>query len=171
MKLNTIQDEDVVNQLDTEYVASMDYVDELFKKAYLWYMKDNKYTNPPIWATDYQPKGWDLYGYFDVAIEKKKNLYCIELEVPDDLVIKSDFDYWHSVLNDWPLAEDDEDIRKEESWKRIYDETYVFPGDEGSEKHFQYTIPSIKPGYVKSIKQVNKGLRYRLYKISRKIRK
>ena len=71
-------------------------------------------------------------------------MVCIELEVPDEKVLLSDFDLWHFVLNDWwldapemftegyteedydrnqkwfkGLSEEEKRLEKEKSWEMV----------------------------------------------------
>lgn len=165
MKLFTIQDKAVVDQLSTEYFAEWEFVDDYFKPAYEWYVEQVKYQKPPVWCSDHALDKYELSGYYEYAVQEKKELYEIELDVPDDLVIKSDFDYWHAVLGKWEIAEDNENITMEDSWTRIFDENFTLAEDKDWVKNYQYTISSIKPEYIVSIKKVTTGPTYYLIKL------
>lgn len=62
-------------------------------------------------------------------------IVLLTIEVPDNLVLLSDFDYWHCVLNDgdiiFPI--DDSAVYSEEekqkSWENIFDINCSFEGE------------------------------------------
>lgn len=94
----------------------------------------------PVWA-------WNLYeGKRKPDLRKERwtngaggeRLACIELDVPDDKVLLSDFDNWHCVLSRWAITESEEESEKihvyfdhvdletenaflRENWKRVFD--------------------------------------------------
>ena len=98
----------------------------------------------PIWAWfrfNSKEKKPDLrhscYGH------RGDEMVCIELEIPDEYVLLSDFDLWHFVLNKWwlydcfrpsycdednevdeawfkSLTKEQQEIEKEKSWERIF---------------------------------------------------
>ena len=104
-------------------VGNPDYVWDDFSDPYQWMMRQmNKrilsYEGEyPIWVwTERQ----DLRrsGYFKSGIRGVQ----LELNIPDEKVLLSDFNAWHFVLNnDSLLIDDEENISKEESWERIFD--------------------------------------------------
>ena len=117
-----------------------------FLEAYDWIKKfvpenNNNNNNYPIWAWNKKP---DLRKkMFSDYI--KSGEYLIELEVPDNLCLISDFSLWHCVLNDmvvckWNTDASDKlydlykkievkdkakyDVLKEKSWERIFNIKY-----------------------------------------------
>ncbi len=117
MRLWTIQGIEIYEQLQRDRVAYCTIPiwadDEKFVKAYDWMagqmrqrigepsIKDIKY---PIWA-------W--YQYDSAKSKKPKRSYhyikegvsvYMEIEIPDNEVLLSDFMNWHHVLNQWPLT-------------------------------------------------------------------
>jgi hypothetical protein len=91
-----------------------------------WYMQNGKHKKP-----DLRSERW-ICGPSDV------DYTCIELEIPENQVLLSDFELWHSVLNDWLIsfseAEDDRiheyynslspEARrayKDKNWEQIFD--------------------------------------------------
>ena len=63
---------------------------------------------------------------------------CLEIDIPDDKVLLSDYDAWHAVLNDWLLSDSEEESDqleayletlsteekaafKHKNWKRVFD--------------------------------------------------
>lgn len=85
-----------------------------------WYQWEGKRKRPDMRVHN---RGWG---------EKGTPIVLMTLDVPDDMVLLSDFDYWHFVLNDWelilPVADDvtytEEEKRK--SWENIFDITCSF---------------------------------------------
>ena len=69
--------------------------------VWAWYKHNNKNKRPDLRSTGLSQKG-------DKCV-------CIELEIPDEQVVLSDFDAWHFVLNNWYLNVDCND---EETWER-----------------------------------------------------
>lgn len=79
----------------------------------------------------------------------------LAIEVPDNLVLLSDFDYWHCVLNDgdiiFPI--DDSAVYSEEekqkSWENIFDISCSFEGEVHPHLSTQATMWEIKRKWVK----------------------
>lgn len=153
MRLWTIQPEEVYNIVINNGVFRCDPnhndVEHFFKNSYEWLVKEmekrigKKPDNIifPIWAwhtrygkhkkPDLRQTGYGLKG---------KEYILIEIEVPDNQVVLTDYDAWHYVLNDWYLGastcEEEYDkesewldsldhntieIEKKKSWQRIFD--------------------------------------------------
>jgi hypothetical protein len=113
-------------------VGNPDYIWEEFKEPYHWMMEQMKkrlhYYNGeyPIWVWTEKP---DLRrsGHFN------RGTYAVRLQVemPSEHVLLSDFDAWHMVLNDGflPLTWEEDELydkgqskrTKEESWERIFE--------------------------------------------------
>ena len=118
-------------------------LEDEFTKAYRWMTKQMKEKislppenmNTPIWC-------W--YAQDDHIVPKNRyysNQACIELELPANKILLSDFDLWHVVLMDGFVPPDDMDFEKysreddrieglpelekqkiiEESWQHIFD--------------------------------------------------
>ena len=96
--------------------------------VWAWYAQNGKHRKP-----DLRSERWG-YGLGN------KQYACIEFEIPDDLVLLSDFDVWHIVLNNGLISEtEEEDTRqeayfeslspeaqkeyREENWERVFDVT------------------------------------------------
>ena len=94
--------------------------------VWAWYRQNGKHAKP-----DLRSERWG-YGHGD------EDYTCIELEIPDNQVLLSDFDLWHSVLNNWLISyteEEDNEIHEyydnlpseeqviymEKNWDRIFD--------------------------------------------------
>lgn len=157
MILWTIQPIEVWEELNRKgyYICnakkSENLIDDVcnFKLAYDWLVRDMETKigkRPidvlyPIWAwhtrnwkhkkPDLRESGYDAKGVKSV---------CIEIEIPDNQVLLSDFDAWHFVLNhSWldnstseeeydknqiwfdSLSYKEQEILKEKSWQGIYD--------------------------------------------------
>lgn len=88
---------------DWDYLRNSE--DDFYIRPYKWMAKAMAARLPefsgkaPIWAW---PKKYDL------RLERwqwgDKWKVCIEFEAPDDRVVLSDYDLWHSVLNDFPVS-------------------------------------------------------------------
>lgn len=122
-----------------------------FTDSYGWLMdqldkKDKKPENVqlPIWAWfrfDKMEKKPDLrHSCYGTRGDK---MVCIEIEIPDEKVLLSDFDLWHFPLNNWwlddcfhpdygdedydkahewfdSLSKEEQEIEKEKSWHQIF---------------------------------------------------
>ena len=92
----------------------------------------------PVWAW-YQWEGmWkrpDMRHHGRVSDKGVASVLLI-LEVPDDKVLLSDFDYWHVVLNDGELILPyDENVvyskeERQKSWENIFDYECTFDNGE-----------------------------------------
>lgn len=162
MRLWTIQPKEVYDILKNngEFICDItksSLFDEYFKRSYDWLITkmDEKNINHPI-GVDYPIWAWhtmdwkhekpnlleDYYG------EKGEELICLELEVPDEDVLLSDFNLWHFVLNDsWiddsknemeydlmheqydKLSPLEREQLKKDSWNKIFDITPITYGD------------------------------------------
>lgn len=142
MILWTIQTPEVYTQILNEgvYICEKEKAplleDEEFQKAYEWLTEkmeqkighsDAKY---PVWAwyiADGKHKKPDLR--FSGYGERGQELVCLEIEIPDEKVVLSDFDLWHFVLGDMYLFDEDEEFedledlpeeKKEASWDKVF---------------------------------------------------
>ena len=87
--------------------------------------------------------------------EKGTPIVLLTIEVPDNLVLLSDFDYWHCVLNDgeiiFPI--DDSAVYSEEekrkSWENIFNISCSFEGEVHPNLSTQATMWEIKREWVK----------------------
>lgn len=102
--------------------------DKWFRESYKWLCKEmkEKIGKPPknvtypIWAwhtRNFQRKKPDLrsseYG------NRGHKMVCMEIDIPDNEVLLSDFDAWHFVLNKWYLNTDcwnEETFDKDHEW-------------------------------------------------------
>jgi len=146
------------------------YVDEDFLFAYKWMRAQMRKRVGPGPKKGYPI--WTWYQYSD-AVHRKPDLrhtshlprgtqgVRIELEVPEEQLLLSDFDLWHYTLNNWylPCSEADGERfeqwltdskppkaarrkEKEKSWKRVFDLEFSAPdiADERSKKSIQACV-------------------------------
>ena len=96
-----------------------------FKSSYDWLIpemekrigKRPKGVSYPVWAwhtRDWQHKKPDLrQAGYDTPGTK---CVCIELEIPDNQVVLTDYDIWHFVLNSWYF----DGSYSEEEWEKLH---------------------------------------------------
>ena len=143
MKFYTIQSLNVLNQLTLgKYVCDKDkscFIQEWgFKDAYDWMVEQmtSRIGVPPneveypVWAfVDTGDPNWMSEG----AGTPGDVMVRIDFEIDEAHVVASDFDGWHSVLNDFPffdtyeaydafefLDEECQEKTKRQSWQRIF---------------------------------------------------
>jgi len=137
MKLWTIQDKEAYNFLKKNGVLHTNekylWCEDSFKHAYDWMASelDKKDSRPegvryPIWAW-YQWNGKrkkrDLR---ERALSTKgKPAVQLEIEIPDDKVLLSDFDIFHCVLNKWYVSSSEEDYEQFKEWCASQDESKI----------------------------------------------
>ena len=149
MRLYTVQPKEVWEQIKSgqdficdkkksEYLDETDISNRGFINGYNWLVKqmNKKIQNPdkieyPIWAW-YKREGINEYPDLNgLGLGYNEPCVMIELEVPDEEVLLSDFDLWHCVLNDSYIYDEkltdwDNDILipinedKEKSWEEIF---------------------------------------------------
>ena len=151
MKLWTIQKTDPLNTLFSNGILRGDWrrVWKSFKPSYRWLCQKMEERGillggrPPIWAWTEKP---DLRqgGY----LSKGEKGVRMELLVPDNLILLSNFEAWHFVLNNWNLPYDVEDAdidkKNEKSWERIFELDNL----KGYNKAVQATLPFLKLEWV-----------------------
>ncbi len=135
------------------------------KESYIWMadqMKKRLGQPPegvkfPVWAW-YQWEGRrkrpDMRTHGRSWGDKGVEIVLLTLEVPDDQVLLSDFDYWHVVLNDGDLvfsfdydAEYPEDVKRK-SWEQIFDYTCSFVGEPEHVLSTQATMWEIRKEWI-----------------------
>ena len=94
--------------------------------VWAWYKQNGKHRKP-----DLRSERWD-YG------PGNEDYTCIEIEIPDEKVLLSDFDVWHIILNHGLISETEEEDREQEkqfetlpedkqieyqnrNWERVFD--------------------------------------------------
>ncbi len=140
MRLWTIQGIEIYEQLKREglaYCTKPNWGDDSnFIYAYRWMAKQmlQRIGEPPIIGIEYPVWAWYQYE----SSKKRKPLRSpldisegisvyLEIEVPDHNVLLSDFDSWHSVLNQGPI----------DDWKRIYKIIDAMEKEEGRQLQYE----------------------------------
>jgi len=122
MRLWTLQPNEVAEKLlagetficDPKLSSFAD--DEAFNNAYEWLVERMELKTPkpenvtwPVWA-------WHTNYGAQMKPDRRRQMYSsydqldaiLEIEIPDDEVILSDFDDWHCVLNNFAIMSDEE---------------------------------------------------------------
>ena len=139
MRLWTIQGIEIYEQLQRDRVAYCTKPawsdDEKFMKAYLWMADEmrQRIGEPPIKEIKYPMWAW--YQHISAKSKKPPRSYLdiqegvsayMEIEIPDNEVLLSDFCNWHNVLNQYPLT----------NWKRIDKKTDLLEKEAGKSHDF-----------------------------------
>lgn len=163
-----------------------------FLRAYHWIIRQmikrigpSKESNAyPIWAWyrshDYKHQRPDFRWVKDYPDE-----VCMELEIPEEEILLSDFQGWHFVLNDWyysdAMNQDEWDSKdkwfnelpakkqqlvKEKSWQRIFDVTPRHGEWDANGKSVQACFWSIEKKYIRKVWRLQKGKKVQLIKNS-----
>jgi hypothetical protein len=136
-------------------VGNKDYVCEDFIRPYQWMMNQMQKRIPdyngesPLWLW---PDKQDLrrMGYN----ERGTKAVYLEIEIPENQILLSDFQAWHFVLNDCPLLDyEDEIIDKELSWERIFDSEYLQQHPDWVSLDLQGVTGKIYLNQVKSVRE------------------
>lgn len=140
--------------------------DDTFLNAYSWMVRQMKMRigNPPegvrfpVWAW-YQWEGkrkrLDMRFHGRGWGEKGTPIVLLTVEVPENSVLLSDFDYWHHVLNDWDIIFPDcetavySEAEKRKSWENIFDIECSFDGEPHKNLTTQATLWEIRREWVK----------------------
>ena len=86
------------------------FVDEFHLVAYHWMARQLKYKTPPPKGVNLPVWAWYRYGGLNqIKPDLRKSAHLkrgergvrIEFEVAENLVLLSNFDAWHAVLNNW----------------------------------------------------------------------
>lgn len=94
---------------------------------------------------------------------------CIEIEVPDDQVLLSDFDAWHCVLNDCLVSDTEEEAEKQDAyfeslsdrekkeykdrnWERIFDVSVLVNGWTSRGEWVQATFWELRKDQVRRVR-------------------
>lgn len=129
-----------------------------FKAAYKWLCQQMEQRGiklrgrPPFWSWTHKP---------DMRLSchswrGKTGVVRLEIEVPDELVLVSNFEAWHCVLNDHFLVTRDEELAGmfdhpreeiEASWQKIFQLEHI-SALPGYSDHAQATFPTIELDYV-----------------------
>lgn len=196
MRLWTIQPFDWYETLMSDGViyAKAEFIewlnDDNFKVAYHWLMGQmtHKIGKPPmpdvypIWAwyqwQNAKQKKPDL-RFGGIGIKGQKSV-LLEIEKSDDEVLLSDFDLWHCVLNEWHIADNEQEsdwfdgllkqatidfadkhlyppnIRQimQNSWQKIFDMNYCteYSANPFAQKSIQATFWQLSIDEIKSVR-------------------
>lgn len=106
--LRSMEDDLIGKKLDPKFEAAYEWLAEQMEKRIGPRPEGVRF---PVWA-------WYMYGgkrKSDLRKERWSNgnggerILCLELEVPDNEVLLSDFHAWHFVLNRWPISDTEEE--------------------------------------------------------------
>lgn len=171
MILWTIQNEHAYEKMKQagRLIADKSYIlDDLFQDPYLW-MADQMQKRIgkapegvlfPVWAWyqwEGQRKRPDMRVHGHNWGAKGTPIVLLTIDVPDQYVLLSDFDYWHCVLNDTDIIfPHDETVvyseeKKRESWENIFDINCAFDGEVHQQLTTQATLWEIKAEWVRKI--------------------
>jgi len=152
------------------------YEDE-FKRAYDWLVEEMKQRLPvprpypsayPIWAW-YQWHGVKRKAPDLRTMRHREDVYHdvrIKFEIDDKLVLLSDFESWHYILNDFIIRPEEENFDTEDevlpfteeekvkSWNHIFDLDFSCPLEEAI---IQATFWELKLEQVKEVKEYGKN--------------
>ena len=123
--------------------------------VWAWYMQDSKRKKP-----DLRRERWGCWT--------EGEFVCMELEIPDEQVLLSDFDTWHLVLNNSLISDsEEEDLKqdafydslpdslkqeyKDKNWERIFDITPLHNERTTRGEWIQATFWELKKDYVRHI--------------------
>lgn len=112
MRVWTIQLEDVYDIVMKEgcYRCDGRYVDKYFKPAYQWLTKEMRHRiKKPNFRITYPIWAWHIWNDKNKKPDLRSSSFakrgtkmvCLELEIPDNEILLSDFNAWHFVLNNW----------------------------------------------------------------------
>jgi hypothetical protein len=132
--------------------------------VWAWYSQNGKHKKP-----DLRTERWG-YGPGD------EDYVCLELEVPDDKVLLSDFDSWHAVLNGSWIADSEAEWDEMESkfdsmtgeekrrfltqnWERVFDTSPVNNDWMSRGSWVQATFWTLEREYVRKVRHFRTGKR------------
>ena len=129
MRLWTIQPKTILKEINNKGIfycnekLAKNIEDGSFKPAYDWLVnqmekrllnsKKPNNVNYPIWSW-YLWNGENCNPSSFLEEEEKEKYVCIELDIPEEHVLLSDFGEWHAVLNDFYL----DNSMNEEEWNK-----------------------------------------------------
>ena len=171
MILWSIQDKIAYEKMEKTGVwrADKDHIcEDFFEESYLW-MADQmkKRIGPapegvvfPVWAWyrfEGKRKRPDMRTHCRGWGDKGSSIVLLTIDVPEECVLLSDFDYWHCVLNDgeiiYPFDETVvcSETEKRKSWENIFDIECTFDEEAHENLCTQATMWEIKREWVKKV--------------------
>lgn len=96
--------------------------------VWVWYKWDGKNIRPDLRRMEFR--------------DREEDMYLLELEIPDNEVLLSDFDAWHAVLNDSIISEDEAEI----DW--YYDEATPEEQEKFKERNWLLVFETDDSDYV-----------------------
>ena len=125
--------------------------------VWAWYKQKGKHCKP-----DLRSERW-CYG------DGNEEYTCIEIEVPDDKVVLSDFDTWHAILGNsmisdteeednaqeayyYSLPEEQREKYKRTNWERVFDISPDKPCWFSQKDWIQATFWELKKEYIQSVR-------------------
>lgn len=135
--------------------GNKDYIDdEWFLNPYTWMMKQMSKRLPeykgeyPVWL-------WLSTDNISFSELLEDDYVLLEVELPQDQVLLSNFDAWHIVLNDSHFDEDNIAITKEKSWEYIFDKDKLeWLGYDFEKEDLQGVIERINCNDIKVLKYI-----------------
>ena len=129
MKLWTSQPQEVCDAVLRDGVYHADknripYLDDIpFRNGYDWLVREmEKRIGPRPEGVTYPVWAWAIYDGEAKAPgdrDSSDNRLLLCIDVPDDMVVLSDYDAWHYVLNDWYYDQSLSEDEYEEKWARF----------------------------------------------------
>jgi hypothetical protein len=170
---DSLKDKKVIISYREENLSEYDENDkklrDFFKLSYDW-MSEQMRLRLPEYPSSHLL--WPLWAWYqwDSVTKKVPDLRCyrhlknyvrIEFEIDDSLVLLSEFEAWHYVLNDWMLKNDEHDgdenpdeEDKRKSWNNIFDLSFLGPKDCNA---IQATFWELNINQVKKVKEFGKS--------------
>ena len=172
--LKPMEDELIGKKLEPQFEAAYEWLAEQMEKrvgprpedvrfpVWAWYMFDGKR------KSDLRKERWMGKG--------GEHMLCLELEVPDDQVLLSDYEEWHAVLNRWTITDTEEEWNRyndflekadastadafyKENWERVFDITPFENDWKRRGRDIQATFWELKREYVKKARPFVIGMR------------
>lgn len=186
MKLWTMQPVEVYDELMENGVFICDpskVCEPSFLDRYGWMNEQLNKKDPKPENVDFPIWAWFRYNCREKKPDLRNSCYgtrgdkmvCMELDVPDEKVLLSDFDLWHYPLNDWwldnamfkdtfseeeydenhkwfnSLSKDEQQVVKEKSWHVIFNIDYFDNGFMCKGEYVQAVFWELKKEYVKKV--------------------
>ena len=182
MVLWTFQPAAIWDLLQTKgfYRCDSSQIDLDFREAYDWLAgKMKERIGQPPKGVEYPVWAWYIQNWKHVKPDLRRERWCygnggelfacIEIEVPDEDVLLSDFDNWHCVLNRYlvpeteeedeqqdayyeTLPEDEKRSYMEKNWERIFDITPFENGWTSRGKWVQAVFWELKKEQIRKVR-------------------